>query len=638
MAAQLLHPKTLGLTVVYLLGGISLELFRSRFAVVPGLGLDHFIAGFNLIFLLVFGLRYTPVLVGSILISGIWIWQLPLTAPALWLSAFLVPLGYAAAAAILRYIKFTDCARAKQALQESEQRFCRVVSSISDHIYVTGINSAGERVNHYLSDHIEPLTGYPKHKFEADWSFWPQSVIHPDDRAAAARQAAELFKGIDSEVEYRLTRADGQIIWVRDSGRAVREGDSVMIYGVVSDITERKHLENQLRQAQKMEAIGQLAGGVAHDFNNILTVISGYTELLLRRYPDPADPQREDIMLIKKASEQAANLTRQLLAFSRQQTLRPQILNLNTVVLNLERMLRRLSGENIVMRTDLEPSLGQVKADPGQIEQVLLNLALNARDAMPRGGELTIKTVNLELPDRAIEPGLDLLPGSYVALLVTDTGVGMEAEVQNRIFDPFFTTKEPGRGTGLGLSTVYGIVRQSEGYIQVESRPGQGTTFTVYLPRLGEVDPPEPAGPAPVPATNSLDSNNAKTILLVEDEASVRLITHRFLQRQGYLVLEARHPEQALELCRQHRGSLDLLITDLIMPYMNGHELAQRLLQIYPNLKVLYISGYTDDALNEQGILLPDIVFLEKPFSSADLIQKVGEALKAVPAQRVEER
>jgi nitrogen-specific signal transduction histidine kinase len=393
----------------------------------------------------------------------------------------------------------------------------------------------------------------------------------------------------------------------------------------VVDITERKQLEEQLRQSQKMEAIGRLAGGVAHDFNNLLTVIIGYTEFLLSSYLNSADPRQGEVEQIRRAGERAALLTRQLLAFSRQQPLQPQLLNLSQIVANMEEMLRRLIGEDITLITDLASEAGYVRADPGQIEQIIMNLVVNARDAMPQGGRLIIGTTHLELDK--LEAGIyGVKPGPQVVLLVSDTGLGMNPEIKSRIFEPFFTTKGTGKGTGLGLAMVYGIIEQSGGHIRVESAPEQGATFKIYLPK---VEPPtKPPRPSTLVSSSSMESN--KTILLVEDEAAVRLITRKFLQTRGYKVLEAGHAREALDLCQQHQGRIDLLITDVVMPEINGPELAGQLARLYPSLKVLYISGYSDDILDQYEIAASNLNLLEKPFSSEGLILKVGNLLAQV--------
>jgi PAS domain S-box-containing protein len=383
---------------------------------------------------------------------------------------------------------------------------------------------------------------------------------------------------------------------------------------------EREKAE-QLRQSQKMEAVGQLAGGIAHDFNNLLTAITGYSELSLRRL-QAEDPLHRNIQEIKKAGERAASLTRQLLAFSRKQVLQPKVLALNSIISDVEKMLRRLIGEDIELRTVLEPQLGSVKADPGQIEQVLLNLAVNARDAMPHGGKLTIETGNVYLDWEYAAQHIAVKPGHYVMVAVSDTGCGMDEKTQARIFEPFFTTKEAGKGTGLGLSTVYGIVKQSGGNIWVYSEVGQGTTFKVYLPRVDEGAEEYKRSAEPEEALQGTG-----VILLAEDEHMVRKLAREVLEMCGYKVLEAANGGDALLTCERHKEPIDLLVTDVIMPEMGGRELSSRLGQLRPEMKVLYMSGYTDNAIVHQGVLDEEANFIQKPFSPQTLASKVREVL-----------
>jgi len=391
------------------------------------------------------------------------------------------------------------------------------------------------------------------------------------------------------------------------------------------DVTAQRHLEEQLRQSQKMEAVGQLAGGIAHDFNNLLTAILGSTQLLLHNMP-PEDPRREDAEEIKLAGHRAAELTRQLLAFSRRQVLAPKVLDLNAVVANMERMLRRLLGEDIELVTSLDATAGAVNADPGQLEQVLLNLAVNARDAMPppAGGRLSIETARFTLHQEHVERRHRLPPGDYACLVVGDTGVGMDEATQAHLFEPFFTTKEVGKGTGLGLATVYGIVKQSGGYIWVYSERGRGTTVKVYLPRVPGVAEAPPLAPAPAP---SEVRGGHETVLLVEDAAPVRALARRSLEAHGYHVIDASDGPSALELSARHGAPIDLLVTDVVMPGMSGRELAERLAPVRPGMKVLYTSGYTDDAMVRQGVLNAGVAFLQKPFVPDSLARKVRDVL-----------
>jgi nitrogen-specific signal transduction histidine kinase/ActR/RegA family two-component response regulator len=390
--------------------------------------------------------------------------------------------------------------------------------------------------------------------------------------------------------------------------------------GVTMDISERKELEQQLLQARKMEAVGRLAGGIAHDFNNLLTALIGYSEFALERLT-PDDPMRADIEEIHKAGLRAAGLTSQLLAFSRRQMLQPKVINLNGVVSGLGNMLRRIIGEDITLETALDEPLGHVKADPGQIEQVILNLAVNARDAMPVGGRLLLETRNAELDeDSARQVGVG--PGPYAILRVTDTGAGMDKETQARIFEPFFTTKEQGKGTGLGLATVYGVVAQSGGHIQVLSEPARGTTFEVYLPRV-DAGPPAPA------AEDRQAPKGAGTLLVVEDEPQVRALASAILRASGYVVLEAASGEQALRVAAEHPGEIDLLVTDMVMPNMTGSQLADRLTSERPGTPVLYMSGYTEGAALEPSALRQGAAFLQKPFAPDALVAKVSGLLSA---------
>ena len=387
------------------------------------------------------------------------------------------------------------------------------------------------------------------------------------------------------------------------------------------DVTAQRHLEEQLRQSQKMEAVGQLAGGIAHDFNNLLTAILGSTQLLLHNTPT-GDPRREDAEEIRNAGMRAAELTRQLLAFSRRQVLAPKVLELNAVVTNMQRMLQRLLGEDVELATALDPAAGAVSADPGQLEQVLLNLAVNARDAMPSGGRLDVATSRLTLAEEHMERRHRLPAGDYACLAVTDTGVGMDDATQAHLFEPFFTTKEVGKGTGLGLATVYGIVKQSGGYIWVYSEPGRGTTVKVYLPRVaGEADAP------PLAAPSLAEVRGDETVLLVEDATPVRTMARRGLEGRGYRVLDASDGPAALELSARHAGRIDLLVTDVVMPGMSGRELAERLAPQRPSMKVLYTSGYTDDTMVRQGVLTAGVAFLQKPFVPDTLARKVREVL-----------
>jgi two-component system cell cycle sensor histidine kinase/response regulator CckA len=509
---------------------------------------------------------------------------------------------------------------AETALRASEERFRQVVVSISDHIYVSEVDDGENFKNLYLSPNIETLTGYSQDNFIADWHFWSSSLIHPEDRDKATAQVAKLANGQDSETEYRLLRADGQIIWVRDSARVHSQETSKIIYGVVSNITQRHQLEEQLLQAQKMEAIGRLAGGIAHDFNNILTVILSSCDFALDAF-DGNDPIRKDIEQIKKAGERAATLTRQLLAFSRKQVPQLKVLDLNNIITGMEKMLRPLIGEDINLITELTPDSKPIKADPGHLEQILLNLVINARDAMPQGGELVIETASVYLDEAYARRHVDITAGPYMMLAVTDTGIGMDEQTQAHIFEPFFTTKEVGKGTGLGLATIYGIVKLSQGHIMVYSEPEYGTTFKVYFPQVDEN-----LGLTESDQIPALPLQRPKTILLVEDEDMVRNLSHRILANSGYTVLEASTGADAIQLVAGYSGRIELLLTDVVMPDgLGGRELAEKLMVLYPKIKVLYMSGYTDDAIVRHGVLETGTAFLQKPFTPTALLNKVRE-------------
>ena len=428
-------------------------------------------------------------------------------------------------------------------------------------------------------------------------------------------------------VEATWKRRDGRLLTVQLSVRAVRNAAGRVDYyeTFVRDVTDQRRLQQQVLQSQKMEAVGRLAGGVAHDFNNLLTVITSYSDLLLEDLA-PGDAKRDDLEQVRKAADGAAALTRQLLAFSRQQVVEPRVVSLNTVVEGLQKILRRVIGEDIEVTIALAPDLESVRADVGQLEQVLMNLVVNARDAMPTGGRLTVETANVEHDPEYARDREAAAVRRFAMLAVTDTGCGMDEATKARIFEPFFTTKETGKGTGLGLATVYGIVKQAGGFIWVYSEPGQGTSFKIYLPAVdATAERTTAAATTPAP-------RGTETVLLVEDAAAVRAVTKQILERQGYTVLEAPDGEAGLRLAQRHRGVIHLLLTDVVMPRVGGRELAEQLARLRPDVKVLYASGYTDDSVVRHGILESGTAYLQKPFSPESLARKVRDVLDAPPA------
>jgi PAS domain S-box-containing protein len=447
--------------------------------------------------------------------------------------------------------------------------------------------------------------------------------IHPDDRESVLETLGKATAGgTDFSVLHRTIWPDGSLHWLSGLGRIHlgEHGEPLRGVGISLDVTARRTLEAQYQQSQKMEAIGRLAGGVAHDFNNLLTVILGYCELLLADFKED-DPRQADVAEIQQAGARACALTRQLLAFSRKQIIEPRLLDLNKVVGDLRGMLDRLIGEDVNVLVNLQPELALIMADPGQVEQIVMNLAVNARDAMPKGGGLVIETAKVELDEHYARTHHGVKPGPYVVLSVTDTGIGMTPQVQARLFEPFFTTKEPGKGTGLGLATVHGIVTQCGGSVGVYSEVGRGTSFKVYFPRAGAA---EMIVPAPTPAAQP--PAGSQTVLLVEDEAGLRQLAKKLLQRQGYVALVAAHAEEALRVIEQH-PLIDVLLTDVVMPGGSGPDLARRAAELRPALKVIYMSGYTEEAIVQHGVLKPGIAFLHKPFTSDTLGRKIREVL-----------
>ncbi len=470
------------------------------------------------------------------------------------------------------------------------------------------------------------ILGYASHDELLALDMARDVYADPEERRRLVEQDTYTNQ-VYEELEATWKKRDGTRIRVQLSVRAQRDGaGQVEFYETfVRDITNQRQLEAQLAQAQKMEAIGRLAGGVAHDFNNLLTVILSYSELLLEDLP-AGSSDREDVAQIRKAAQGAGELTRQLLAFSRQQVLQPKVVDLNAAVSGIERLLARVLREDIKLRCTLAQDAGTIRVDPGQLEQVIMNLAVNARDAMPQGGLLTIETANVDLDEAYLRAHPVAKPGPYVMLAVTDTGTGMDAATQARIFEPFFTTKDAGKGTGLGLATVQGIVQQSDGFIWLYSEPDHGTVFKIYLPRVDE--PASRADDAP-----EVDTRGTETVLVVEDVAAVRAVTREMLQRYGYHVLDAADGAAALQLAADHHAPIHLLLTDVVMPDLNGRDLAQRLSAARPDMKVLFMSGYTDDAVVRHGILQEGIAYLQKPFTPRSLSGKVRKVLgTAAPA------
>jgi PAS domain S-box-containing protein len=513
----------------------------------------------------------------------------------------------------------TDRKRAAEALRRSEASFRSVFEDAPYGIYRAGLSGQLFLVNSTL----EQMLGYGSQDELLKANLATDIYCDPGEhqRLIETFPQHQGFK----DIEFEWKRKDGTRITVRSSGRPVRDetGEFAYLEVFAEDITQRRVLEKQLRMAQKMEAIGRLSGGIAHDFNNLLGVIMGYSQVM-KRSLGPAHTSYEHAEEIEKASQRAVSLTRQLLAFSRQQVLEPAILNLNALVSDMEKMLPRLIGEDIKLNLILAPTLGQVKADQGQIEQVVMNLAVNARDAMPGGGKLIIQTANVELDVAYTLEHPGSKPDRYVMLAVTDTGIGMDPETQAHIFEPFFTTKERDKGTGLGLATVYGVVKQSGGYIAVDSEKGKGASFSVYLPRVEQAVAVPEASPA-----KTLTLQGSETILLVEDAEPLRKLAHMFLKDNGYQVLTAADGEEALQVARQHAAPIQLLLTDVVMPGINGRVLAERLAPWQLGMKVLYMSGYTDSFIAGHGVLEAGTHLLHKPFTEEALMRKVREVLDA---------
>jgi len=511
--------------------------------------------------------------------------------------------------------------KAEHARTEAEIKYRMIVEQVAAISYIAepGVNGRW----FYVSPQIESILGYAPEEWLESSENWLK-FVHPDDHAAVNEAEQAGLQGKSFQAEYRVLRKDGRTVWISDTATITQGSENhPVMEGFMVDISERKLMEMQSQQARRMEAIGRLAGGIAHDFNNLLTIIKGYTELARQR-TEGQSALRNDIERIDDASERAAALVRQLLAFSRKQVLQPKNLDLNGIVNGIEQLLRRLMGEDIQIQVKTSTELGTIKADPSQIEQVMMNLVVNARDAMPHGGKLTIKTSNAELEHGYASEQVSVKPGRYVLLEVTDSGTGMSPETAAHIFEPFFTTKGGTRGTGLGLSTSYGIVKQSGGYIWVFSEPQHGTTFKVYLPRVDES-----AEPATAVRLKTAPQRGTETILLVEDEEAVRDLTETVLTSYGYRVIVTQDPDHAQSIVATGLP-IHLMLTDVVMPSMSGRELARKLTVKIPDLRVLYMSGYSDDIVSTGGVLEAGLAFLQKPFTPALLAQRVREALDAV--------
>jgi len=527
----------------------------------------------------------------------------------------------------------TDLKRAEEEIRISQEALAKerdllnsLLDNIPDHIYHKDTESKFIRINKTTSD-LLGLSDPKQAVGKTDFDFFTEE--HSRQAFEDEQELIKSGKAIMAKEE-KETWPDREDTWASTTKVPLRnpEGDIIGIIGISRDITEHKKLEEQFRQSQKMEAVGRLAGGVAHDFNNMMTVVIGYSEFLLSKLKKE-DAEYTSVAEIMNAGKRAASLTRQLLAFSRKQVLQPHVVNLNALITDLGKMLKRLIGEDIDLQVDLDSKLGAVRADPSQIDQITMNLAVNARDAMPRGGKITIETADVELDDEYCRLHMEVQPGPYVMLAVSDTGIGMDKETQSQIFEPFFSTKEEGKGTGLGLSTVYGIVKQSGGNIWVYTEPGQGTTFKIYFPRIEEATEAMKQEEA-----SDKSFRSSETILLVEDEEMVRDLAYKVLAEMGYIVLAASNGEEAIQICERHKGPIHLMLTDVVMPKMSGRELAEASVRLYPEMKVIYMSGYTDNSVTRNGMLEPGVNFVQKPFTLLSLTKKVREVLDASESKK----
>ena len=533
--------------------------------------------------------------------------------------------GKPAAQIVVRDV--TSRKEAEEALQRQSEFIRTITDSMGEGLFV--IDRSG-RVS-FMNPASERLLGWSREELLLR-DLHQMTHYRKPDGTPLSRSDCALIEAMESGTTVRredsFIRKDGSVLpaFAISSPLTSASGEIVGAVIVFHDVTERRALEEQLLHSQKMEAVGRLAGGIAHDFNNILSVVSGYGEMVLSELAED-DEHRARVVEILRAADRATGLTRQLLAFGRRQVIEPRHLDLNAVVVDVERMLHRLIGEDIQVSTKLGSDLGAIKADPGQVEQVLINLAVNARDAMPKGGKLILETANVTLDEDLVRGTLDVTAGPYVMLSVSDTGVGMDREVKEHLFEPFFTTKDSGSGTGLGLATVYGIVKQSGGHVWVYSEPGWGTTFKLYFPHVMSLEP-SLSGIAPAEMLGG-----SETILVVEDDDLVRALIREFLTSVGYTVILAANPEEGLKLATERADEIDLLLTDVVMPGMSGRELVDRLTTSTPNLRVLFMSGYSDEAVASRGILEDGLAFLQKPFTRYSLSAKVRKVLDEAPVR-----
>jgi PAS domain S-box-containing protein len=511
------------------------------------------------------------------------------------------------------------------ASEDLAQRFLNLVEDLKAGIWEMAVPSLKII---FVNRQMEAILGFSMEKWLKEEDFWVRHV-HPEDREHVTEQCRKaIAEGRDYNVRYRAIKANGETIWLQDIVRVVKDesGRIRRLRGVMVDITEQHQLEEEFLQVQKMEAVGRLAAGIAHDFNNLLTIISGYTQLV-QELLGPGNDLGPYMKEILKAGERAGALVRRLMAFTRRQSIEPMLLDLNNVVKSTENMVHRLIGENIEVLTILPSELGAVRSDPGQLEQVIVNLSVNARDAMPNGGKLIFETANVDLDPSYADLHMGVTPGPYVMLAVSDTGSGMDAQTRSHIFEPFFTTKEKGKGTGLGLATVYGFVKQSGGNVWVYTEPGMGTTFKIYLPRETVfVEPPQPM------VICATQQRGSETVLVAEDEESIRSLVLGILQSYGYTVLTAGGPNEALRIIKEFNRHIHLLLTDVVMPQMSGRELAEQMTAARPSTKVLYMSGYPDSMIAHFGVLNAGVPILQKPFTPEGLANKVREVLDMAPS------